>query len=303
MTAEPVVLCLGEAVELGHAWVQSVAERSGIRVLFLKGPALHRHGLREHRTSSDVDVLVEPSRLDDLSAALVAREWTQREGDFITERISLHSRAFLHQEWPCDIDLHAYYPGFLRPPAEVFEALWARRTRLEFAHYACDVPDRLGSILVLALHSLRGTARQQRHADELNGLYRVSLTRDERLQLGALALATGSAGTLETVLPRLGVDVDIPAEDLASRELQEWRERVRSGSHGAYFWIVAFRRANWRQRIAVTGRAIWPTRADLLLSRPDVVDTRWGLLQGRVQRWGRGIASLPDALRATSRRR
>lgn len=303
MTGSHVVLRLDEAVELGHAWVQAVADERGIRVLFIKGPALHRHGLRPERTSADVDVLVEPARFAELCDAILADGWTERPGVFISHRTTLHSTTFLRDDWPCDLDVHGFFPGFLADPADVFEALWARRTRMEFAHRACDVPDRVSGILVLALHSLRGASIQARHADELEHLTTITLTDQERADAASLALATGSAATLERVLPRLGIHVEAPAAELASTQLREWRERVDSGSYGAYFWLLAFRRANWSGRALIVWRAFWPTRADLLIARPETVDTPPGRLHARVRRWGRGIRSLPSALRAIAANR
>lgn len=298
MTRPSVVLRLDEAVELGHAWVQEAAAGRGIRVLFIKGPALHRHGLRDERVSADVDVLVEPARFAELCQAILAAGWTERPGMFISERTTLHSKTYLREGWPCDLDVHDFYPGFLADPADVFDALWERRVTLDFAHRACDAPDRIGALLILALHSLRGTTRQVRHADELEQLLRISLTDDERVDAAALALATGSAATLETVLPRLGVQVAPPPAELSSRELREWRERVASGAYGAYFWFLAFRRAPWPERPMIVWRAFWPTRRDLLVARPETVDTVGGRARARAGRLGRGIRSLPRALRA-----
>ena len=294
---------MDEAVALGHAWVQRLADDSGIRILFLKGPALHRYGLRAQRSSSDVDVLVDPRGFAALCRALTDAGWHERASTFLTPRMSVHSRTLLRDDWPCDIDVHSHFPGFLGAPEDVFEALWARRATMDFAHRPCDVPDRAASVIVLALHSLRGTVRQSRHANELDHLAEVSLTAAERAEIAALVRLTGSTATLESVLPRLGVDARPTAEELAAPELRRWRQRVASGSHGAYFWLDALRRGAGDERVLIVWRAVWPTRVDLLLSRPEVVDTVPGRLRGRIARWGRGIRSLPGAVRAIARHR
>ncbi|MGN6218399.1 MAG: nucleotidyltransferase family protein [Microbacterium sp.] len=299
----PVDLRLGEAVELGHAFVQRLAGDSAVRILFLKGPALHRQGLRSQRTSSDVDVLVDPPGFSTLCAALVAAGWHERPVDFITSRTSVHSRTFIRDGWPCDLDVHSFYPGFLAPPAEVFEALWADRVQMPFAHRLCDVPDRLGSALILALHSLRGKALEPRHRRELDELLQIELDGPERARLAELAKRTGCAATLEDVLTRLGVQVAVSDAERSAEEVVRWRRRVASGSHGAYFWIDAFRRGDGRERVAVVRRAVWPTREHLLLSRPETTDTVPGRLRGRLARWGRGIRSVPQAVRAITRYR
>ncbi|QKJ20304.1 nucleotidyltransferase family protein [Microbacterium hominis] len=303
MTAPSTVLQLSEAVDLGHAWVQRLADDRGIRVLFIKGPSLHRQGLRPARVSGDVDVLVDPERFAEFCTAVLDSGWTERDGNLISTLTTLHSMTFVRKDWPCDIDAHSFFPGFLAPPATVFAHLWERRTSMPFAHVPCAAADRVAGVLILALHSLRSTATQSRHADELAQLRALALTEQERMDAAALALATGSASTLETVWPLLGVEVAPPPSERDSEELRAWRERVDSGSHGAYFWFVALRKAGWRRRVAILGRALWPTRHDLLVTRPEVVDTFAGRTRGRLQRFGRGIRSLPRAIRTLVRHR
>jgi hypothetical protein len=300
VTAPATLLRLDEGVDLGHALIQRLAESRGIRVLFIKGPALHRHGLRDARTSGDIDVLVEPTRFDDLCDAITATGWRNRDTVLISRLTTLHSRNFLRDGWPCDLDVHSYFPGFLKPQAEVFDALWERSVRMDFAHRECDVPDRISGVLILALHSLRSATIQPRHAIELEQLTRITLTEQERADAASLALATGCAATLETVLPRLGIVVTPPDSELRSAELREWRERVASGSHGSYFWFVAFRRAPWGERPRLLWRALWPSRHDLLVARPETVDTFSGRTRARVARLGRGVRSLPAAARAVT---
>lgn len=292
-----------EAVELGHAWVQAVADARGIRVLFIKGPGLHRQGLRRKRVSADVDVLVEPARFAELCEAIRDSGWRTRPENFISQRTTLHSEALLRQGWPCDLDLHGFYPGFLAAPDDVFEALWARHERMTFASADCNVPDRVSGMLILALHSLRSAKIEPRHGDELEQLMRVPFSDRERADAAALALATGCAATLQSVLVRLGIAVEPPAAEFASAELREWRERVAAGSYGAYFWLYAWRHADGRDRFSIVWRAFWPTRADLLATRPETVDTTVGRLRARIARWRRGVGSLPGAIRAIWRYR
>lgn len=299
----PADLRLGEAVELGHALVHHRASELDVRVLLIKGSSLQLHGLRSERQSSDVDVLVEPGHFDRFCATLFEEGWRDRPLGFIGSRTSVHSRTFIRDGWPCDLDVHSFYPGFLAPPAEVFEALWADRVQMPFAHRLCDVPDRLGSALILALHSLRGKALEPRHRRELDELLQIELDGPERARLAELAKRTGCAATLEDVLTRLGVQVAVSDAERSAEEVVRWRRRVASGSHGAYFWIDAFRRGDGRERVAVVRRAVWPTREHLLLSRPETTDTVPGRLRGRLARWGRGIRSVPQAVRAITRYR
>lgn len=221
---EPASISLDEAVDLAHAWLQQAAEARGIRVLFIKGPALHRQGLRSPRVSGDVDVLVEPARLREFCAHLVQAGWEERDSVLLGELTTLHSKTYIRKGWPCDIDVHSHYPGLLGDAADVFESLWLRRTPMDFAHQACLVPDRVAGVLILALHSMRGAAAQERHATELRELLAVDLAEAERTQLARLAAATGSAETLQAVLPRLGVELSASAGD-PPPGLREWRAR------------------------------------------------------------------------------
>lgn len=295
------ILALHSGVELGHAWVQQLADDLGIRVLFLKGPALAHQGLRDEHVSSDVDVLVEPAGFDRLCHEILSRGWRERPAPLIGKLTSVHSRTLLHDRWPCDIDVHRHYPGMLTEPASAFDALWAQRDRLMLAHSACAVPNRAANIIVLALHSLRGTERQARHAAELEHLRRVPLTPAERSVLAELATQTGTTVTLFDVLTEMGVPVVADPLEQHSARARRWRERVRSGSYGSYFWFAALRDARGVERLRIAGEAVWPNRRDLLLSRPETVDTALGRMAARGRRWARGARSLPRAVRAISR--
>ncbi|MFF2487762.1 nucleotidyltransferase family protein [Microbacterium sp. NPDC058062] len=297
-TDATVLLRLDEADELAAAWVCALAERRGIRALLIKGPALHLHGLREERVSADVDLLVEPARFEELCEAIVGSGWRERPSLLISKLTTVHSKTYLRDGWPCDLDVHSFYPGFLADPADVFEALWRHRWVLSLAHRDCLALDKTAGALVLALHSLRGATIQPRHLDELEQLVRAPFTDDERAELAALARETGCVATLESVLPRLGVEVEPTAAERAAPELRYWRERVTAGSHGSYFWMLALRKSRWRDRPRLLWRAFWPTRRDLLVARPEAVDTIRGRTRARLARWGRGIRSAPAGARA-----
>ena len=62
-----------------------------------------------------------------------------------------HSVHYIHDEWPCDLDIHYNFPGFLAPDDVVFEELWARRATVEVAHWPVPCPDLLGQLLIVAL--------------------------------------------------------------------------------------------------------------------------------------------------------
>ncbi|CAN5591769.1 hypothetical protein BH10ACT5_BH10ACT5_21570 [soil metagenome] len=297
--AEPSIeLRLDEAVALATAWAASLGDAAGIRVLILKGDALAQMGLRQPRVSADVDVLIEPSRFDDYCALLTSAGWTERELPFISSRVSPHSITYVSHGWPCDIDVHSYFPGFLNDPQQVFHELWGRSQQLSFARFKVRVPDRISSILIAALHSLRDGAVSTRSASDLSELLSTDLTDAERTELSDIARRTGCDGSLEAFLSELGLDVS----PTPSRALSEWRSRVASASRGAYPWIMLWRSSRWRDRPMIAVRAIWPTDTDILLAHPTVPRRFWPILEARARRLGRGVRGLPLSVRALRNR-
>ncbi|WP_314505814.1 nucleotidyltransferase family protein [uncultured Microbacterium sp.] len=287
-----VALQLDEALELCTAWLHSIAAKHEIRLLVLKGDALARQSLRATRTSSDVDVLIEPHRFDDFTQILTAAGWREYELSFAAEQFTFHSRTFHRRGWPNSVDVHAYWPGFLAPAADAFEALWVRRASLEFAHHPCDVPDRIAHALILALHSLRSSQAQLRHKTELASVLDLELDDREKLDAAAFIRATQSAAPLSDVIRHLGIDVEISAAEWRSAEAMQWRRKVRETEGRARFWIEGLRRAAWLDKPGMLRKAIWPTRRDMLLEHPDVMDRVGPMLSARARRLGRGIRQI-----------
>ncbi|WP_394550953.1 nucleotidyltransferase family protein [Agromyces sp. MMS24-JH15] len=301
-----VALRVGEAVELGHPLVLRFADAVDARVLFIKGASLEHHGLRAPHASADVDVLVEPARFDALVASLQESGWHERakaphEDAFIT-----HSTTLVRDGWPCDLDVHRAYPGFLADPATVFEALWERREPLVRAGHEVPIPDRASSALILALHSLRGSAKVPRHAHELDALV-------ERLQgadtselddLVDLARATGAAATAAPFLERIGVDVraDVAAAAAAGDpEFTSWRRRIESGATVAHFYAELVDQTPWYRMPRLVFRALWPTEAEFRVIRPETPPGRRAALAGRWRRIARGLRDAPRVVRARRR--
>ena len=293
--AEPLTLYTREAVDLAHVWVQNLADRCDIRALFIKGPPLHRLGLRATRGSSDVDVLVSPKDFERMCTELRRRGWGEREAGFLMSNVPLHSRTFIADGWPCDIDVHAYFPGFLTDPSSVFESLWERRTHLSFAGKQCNVPDRVSSALMLALHSLRSTQENSRHDAELEQMLGAAFTSSERAELGALAARTGCTETLSRVLPGLGVVSTASAAPIDMEALLAWNERtaVRKYGLGTYDLLRAFRRAPLTLKPKILLRAVWPSDEDLRSLRPGISNDTRSKNAARIERLRKGLSALP----------
>lgn len=297
--SDEVVLDLRSGVLLGHAWLSAMAERHGYRALFIKGPSLQFHGLRAERNSSDIDVLVDPTVFTDYCDSLESSGWRERPPTFAGTRYTEHSKTFIHENWPCDIDVHRFFPGFISDESVVFDALWSRRTRMAIAGRDCLIPDRLSSLLILSLHALRSRSDNTRHALELAYMVEnVELDPSERSDLSTLARRTGSDHTLVDVLRALGV-LSTPQERRSAEQrlaLREWDLRVASGASTGYMWISIIRRQRgWRRPVTI-GRAVWPARSDLLRMRPSTVDTPSGRLKSRLSRISEGLPRTVEAL-------
>lgn len=292
------VLPIADSISLGHAWIQSLVDELGVRAIFIKGPALTQQGLRGPHVSSDVDLLTDPAHFDRVCEELLRLGWRERPVPLIAALTTTHSRTFMHERWPCDLDVHRHYPGFLASPAATFETLWRTRHTVTLAHRECVTTSRPASVIVLALHSLRSTARQARHLAELDHLASARMTERERQEVGRLAGETGADVTLAAFLARVGITPAGAARHHADDAVRRWNERVASGSFGSYFWIAAFREGRGRDRARIAWQAVWPTREDLLLSRPETRDTVGGRVAARCRRWVRGARTLPRAVRA-----
>lgn len=293
---------LDEAVQLATALAAYTAERHGIRALIIKGEATSRYGLREQRVSSDVDVLVDPERFDDFCAAIKAAGWRSRRQTLIGEEWSPHSVSYVNQRWPCDIDVHRFFPGLLADPHDAFEALWLSRREMVFAGRSVDVPDRAGSAIILALHSLRDGPSHPRHSRELDELLKSSFDQLELTELADLIREVGAEGTLSGVLNPLGLSAHF-GEAVETDDLRAWRSRVEADSTRAYFWLVKLRREPWRRKPHVFLRALWPSRSDLVSGYPDMPDAPRQRVRTRIVRLSAGFKGLPTALRALRRNR
>lgn len=294
---------LDEANELLAAWACQVATDRGIRTLLIKGRMLSDDGLRAVRVSADVDLLVEPTRFDEYCDAVLSAGWEEFPSTFASAHFTLHSRSFRKAGWPNSFDVHSEYPGFLRPPAEVFDALWQTRRTASFAHQECPVPSRVAGAMILALHSLRGTAEQARHHDELVGVLAVTFTDAERAELAALATVTGATPALADALPQWGVEVAVDQALMQTDAYRLWLSKTTRTEGVAGAWLTTLSRAPWRQKAQILRRALWPSHDDFAVEHPEVAGEWWPQTWARVARWGRGLRQLPGAVRTTRRRR
>ncbi|MDF2144145.1 nucleotidyltransferase family protein [Knoellia sp. p5-6-4] len=305
--AETAELRMSEAVPLAHALVARLAELEDVRLLFVKGPTAVALGARPPRPSTDVDVLCEPGGMERLGAALERCGWRRRvpkssvhQLEHAAKYLFEHSVHYIHDEWPCDLDIHFNFPGFLAPDDVVFEELWRRRTTVDVAHWPVPSADLLGQAAVVALHSLRDP--QFAHTSPDPSFVAESLERQgpEAVEAFAqLAAATGSAETLRPLLERLGVP---RVESTVDPELVR-RWQVRQQNAGAYTtsWLIELRHRPWREKPRLIWHALLLPSDQLFSTNIGMPRTRRNTARLQLQRWLRAARHLPRGLRAARR--
>ncbi|WP_195908056.1 nucleotidyltransferase family protein [Nostocoides sp. HKS02] len=294
-------LTVTDGVLLAHGLVARLAEQAGARVLFIKGPTAVAAGARPARPSSDVDVLVDPAAFDRLCLAIEAAGWFRRFVPLPVHRAADlafdHSGHFIREGWPCDLDVHFLFPGFLAEPQVVFEALWERRTTTVVAGRSVTTPDVLGHALVVALHALRDVGRpwSREDLDHLENTLGSTLDDGGREALGRLAAATGSDQSARALLERVGVALPPPPRE-QSPALAAWRVRQEFGTVSGSLWLVELRRARWRERPRILLHAVVPPREQLLSAHLAPAASRREIARLHAARWGRGVRALPRAM-------
>ncbi|WP_062292731.1 nucleotidyltransferase family protein [Demequina phytophila] len=292
-------LAIADAVPLAHALAVDVARRAGIRALVIKGPSAAAHGLRAERVSADADVMVSPDGFDAYVDALRGCGWHERPAGDGMGPTAIHSVTLIHDGWPCDIDAHVQFPGFLAAPQHVFDELWQRRQPLALADVEVDMVDRSGAILIAALHALRTPSQTPRHVAEIRRLVDEVLPRLNdiaRADVVALAITGGAADTARPVLDRLCVALPPVTPHGADPALDAWRARVGGRGETTAQWLVLISRANWRAKPGMVVRMMWPRESEFRRVHPEVPAGRGAAIRGRWARIVRGVRATPRAL-------
>lgn len=274
-----------ESNALLAALVCVIAARNTIRLLVIKGVTLEALGLRPPRTSSDVDVLVDPADASPLVSILESLGWHERESTVGSDLHARHGVTLVHNEWPTDLDIHFEFPGMLAGAQRSFDVLWSGRAPLPMAGQVAWVPDRESSIVIWALHSLRGRQAQARHAEDLERLIASvlpSLPGADLQELADRALELGADAPLR-VVPEFAEIIGDRQGPQASSTLEAWLAEV-AQTHELSPWFQILRNAPRPARPQLLARAMWPSAHDLRLTDELLVDTPWGRVQSRGRR-------------------
>lgn len=279
-------LSIPEAVLLGHALVQRVADSLGIRAFFIKGPASVIQGLRLPRMSVDVDVFVPPADLEPMLAGLRERGWRERPVDPDERSFPRHSTTVDHPEWPCCIDVHYRFPGMEAAPGDCFDVMWTHAEALGLAGQEVRVPSKALGILILALHALRSRhlpASQQ----ELGFLTDLTERESHAAEILDIAAATGSLAAMRPFLENL---VSKPGE--WPEASTEWRNRLLAKEPGSAR-IIAIAQAPLREKPKMLFRAVLPP-TEVFLTGNIYADLSFkGRLRQHRARWARFLRGLP----------
>jgi hypothetical protein len=291
-------LDLGEAVALLHPLVARMAECSDIRMLLIKGPIAVRQQLRLERPSVDVDVLVDPSRFEDMQQLLRDNGWRIEVPCTGPHIMPFHSKAYRHDNWPCEIDVHDRFPGFLADPQVVFEALWSLRTTATIAGHEVPCPDLLGHAAIVALHALRDPLFERSQQD----LAYMAETLNERLdgtqkrELSELAAATGAVDTLRPFLDAVGAQ-RLGDGSARTDDLQAWQIRTSSSGVKSVSYLYQLHRTPLRRLFPFLWHALVLTEGEIRDAQPDATPGTWGLFKARLWRLRWGLSHVPRAAR------
>lgn len=296
--ADETQLSIPEAVLLGHALVQRVADSLGIRAFFIKGPASVVQGLRLPKMSVDVDVFVSPADLEPLLNGMHERGWRERPVDPDSKTFPKHSVTVDHPEWPCCIDVHFRFPGMENPPGDSFDVMWAHTEDLELAGQVVRVPSKTLGILILALHALR-SPHLPKSQQELKFLCELTERESRAAEIMAIATATGSLAAMRPFLEDL---VSQPEQRDWPESSTEWRNRLLAKEPGSAR-IIAIAQAPLRDKPRMLFRAVFPPTEVFLTGNIYADLSLRGRLRLHQARWARFLRAVPKIVKDLSQLR
>lgn len=237
-------------VHLTHALLQHVADAEGIRLLHVKGPAVHpdlllRDGDGEPlpRHSTDADVLVQPDRAKDLVRAIRA-VGARQVNTFRTGSPFEHASTVWFDRLGY-ADIHRFFPGIGLRPTDAFELMWGERQDTEIAHRRVSVPSQLMQRMILLLHAARSGSPDS--PDKLRAWN--DATDAERAALRDLARALDAEVALAAAIGELDQHITAPEYELwhqfsrnpTHTRTDEWRARIKAARSPLHRMSLALR--------------------------------------------------------------
>lgn len=271
--------------ELVYSMVQNIASDRGIQVLFIKGPVLHKQGLREREHSGDVDIWVDPSQRDELVLALASRGWRVQPYDFVEK--TAHSRTLTPEGWGCEIDVHFRFPGIGADPHATLAVLQESADSYLFAGTRGLVPAKAVHAILMALHFLRPTPGQ---AIDPSAEARAvkALSAGGQIPVVRAALELQSIDVLRPQLIAAFPGIDLPL--VGGGIPNDWAWRLQPTRLGFYREVL--KSMPLCQRASALWKAVWPTRSRVLQSSADAGQPSASVYRARVERFRRGLRQL-----------
>ena len=245
--------------------------------------------------------MVDPEQLDALVTVLTAMGWYKRPLIDRPRILDQHSITLIHDSWPCDIDLHRQFPGFLEDNQVVFDYLWNNRQEAPVAGTMVPCPSMIHAAAVQALHSFRDFD-SPRNVFEYNFMIQrlKELPSDIlRSELQSTVKATKSAHTLEPLLGNFGImpfRSDTPPTNAYVTALAEWKIRTTPQTNNqSVTTLVALLRPNSKNRLTLLLRSLVPSELDIRQNHPTIPLGRRYYYLAVIQRLVRGIVDFPYA--------
>lgn len=297
---QPTSMPVPVGVRLGSAALQALADDAGADILHIKGPAASAFlAVFEEeanategapfipRPSVDVDLLVRPSHLRRLFAAMRAHGWEMAyrfEDGSAFEHASTWLRPGL-----AAADIHRRFPGIGAQEEAAFERFWRDRRQVRIAGYPCTVPSPAAQRLILILHAARGGELAGEDIERAWG----AATFDQRAEIDSLATDLDASVALAAGTGRLD-------QHRASREYALWRALSTGEQSRLKLWCARVRAAPGlvnRVRTAVVLVAPKPGRLRHQLGREPRADEVAVAWVAHVSSAFRGATGLVQGLR------
>lgn len=252
----PVVL----RVHLAHALLQAVADNAGVDVLHIKGPSFDPTLRPADRTPSiDADLLVRPSHLRRLTAALRTHGWVEVTR-LRSKGVLHHSTNWYHPELG-QADLHVRFPGIQREIEAAFDTLWQDRTMVDIAHRPCTAPDAVAQRLIVLLHA----AREPQSRESEIGVAWGEASDEQRVAVRSLAKELDAEVALAAAIGELDAFRH-------RREYSLWRLMVDPpADQSTLRWVLAKARAAPANSPCVTGALVARAFRGLVRRRPGLL--------------------------------
>lgn len=148
-----------------RAAVQVLADQKNVRLLHIKGDMVDQRIRESPRSGTDVDVIVDPRRVDDLHDALIALGWSVYS-TFENGSSFGHAQTYFHHDWG-HLDVHRRFPGIRVRDDDAFDVLWNDHTEQTVAGIPCAVPSLEAQSLLYFLNAARSRSGGQDKAHAL----------------------------------------------------------------------------------------------------------------------------------------